>query len=91
MSFRRTVELQAGPLLVLLGRLPKVVPFLAVLALLLLGLAVQGVVGALALLVLAVLLGLLLFLAWPALAPPARVLRGAVVGLVVVRAVLFLV
>ncbi len=88
---RRAVELRLGPMVVLLSRLPRAVPFLVVLALLLGGLAAGGPVGALLLLVLAVLLGLLLFLAWPALDAASRAIRSAVVALVVVRAVLFLI
>ena len=40
--FRRRVELQAGPLVVLMAKLPRVVPFLVVLALLVAGLLIQG-------------------------------------------------
>jgi hypothetical protein len=89
-TFRRRVEQQAGPLVILLARLPRIVPFLLVAGLLLAGLLAKGAVGALLLLVLAALLGLLLLLSWPALNVQARVLRFAVVALVVVRALLFL-
>jgi hypothetical protein len=89
--FRRRVELQAGPVLVLFSRLPKIVPFAVVLGLLITGLLVGGSVGALLLGVLALLLATLLYLAWPALLPQARYLRLAVVLAVTVRAVLFLV
>ena len=75
----------------LLGRLPKAVPFLVVAGLLVGGLLTQGVVGAVLLLVLAALLGTLLALAWPALQPGPRALRLAVVAVVVVRALSFLV
>lgn len=87
---RRRVELRAGPVLVLLGRLPKIVPFAIVLALLVAGLVVEGLAGALLLSVLALLLALLLFLAWPALQPQARGLRLLIVLLVAARAVTFL-
>lgn len=82
-SLRRRVELKAGPLVVLLHRLPRAVPFLLVAALLLAGLGLKGVVGAVLLLVLAALLGLLLLLSWPVLQPSARVIRLATVALVV--------
>jgi hypothetical protein len=89
-TFRRRVELQAGPLVILLARLPRAVPFLVVAGLLVGGLLTQGVVGGVLLVALAALLGTLLFLSWPALQPAARVLRSAVVALVVFRAVIFL-
>jgi len=89
--FRRAVELKAGPILVLVAKLPKVVPFLAVLALLLAGLFAEGLTGALLLGLLGLVLGVLLYLAWPALEQPARVLRGLIVVLVLARAVSFLV
>lgn len=85
-SFRRRLEVAAGPLVVVLARLPKIAPFLIVLTLLLLGLFLGGLAGGLVLLVLAGFLGLLLFLSWPALEAQPRLLRLAVVALVVVRA-----
>ena len=88
--FRRRVELQAGPLVVLLARLPKAVPFVLVLGLLIAGLLAQGTVGAVLLLVLAALMALLLFLAWPALQPAPRLFRLLIVAAVVARAVSFL-
>lgn len=76
-------------MVVLLSRLPRFVPFLVVGVLLVGGLVVQGLVGAVLLLVLAALLGLLLVLSWPALVPGARALRVGVVGIVVARALSF--
>lgn len=89
-SLRRRIELQAGPLLVLLARLPRVVPFLLVLGLLLSGLLLRGVAGGVLLLALTALLGLLVIVAWPALPPQGRVVRVAVTALVAVRALAFL-
>jgi hypothetical protein len=86
-SFRRQLELRAGPVVVLLARLPRVVPFLVVLGLLVAGLLVGGAVGALLLGVLALLMALLLLLGWPALEPQGRLLRALVVAVVAVRAV----
>lgn len=86
-SFRRRVELKAGPLVVLMAKLPRVVPFVVVLGLLVAGLLVGGGLGALLLGVLAVLLALLLFLAWPALEPQGRVIRGLVVCVVAARGI----
>lgn len=58
-----------------------------VVAVLVVGLLVRGPIGALAVGVLALFLGWLLTLSWPALAPPARLLRLAVVaGLVALAA-----
>lgn len=91
LPLRRRVELTAGPLVVLLSRLPRIVPFLLVLVLAVAGLLTGGPVGAVLLLVLAALLGVLLYLAWPALPPQARTVRLVMVVLVVGRAVLFLV
>ncbi|HUR15315.1 MAG TPA: DUF6703 family protein [Mycobacteriales bacterium] len=87
---RRTFEQRTGPLLVVVSRLPRAVPFLVVAALLISGLLVQGAVGGLLLLVLAVLLGGLLALSWPVLQPGPRLLRLAVVGIVLVRGLSFL-
>lgn len=89
-TFRRRLELKAGPLVVLLHRLPRVVPFLLVAALLLAGLGLKGVAGAVLLLVLAALLAALLVLSWPVLAPPARLLRVATLALLVGAALNYL-
>lgn len=88
-SFRRRVELKAGPLVVLLARLPRIVPFAVVLGLLVAGLLVEGTGGAALLAILALLLAVLLFLAWPALQQQARFLRVLIVVLVLARAVTF--
>lgn len=87
---RRTLEQRLGPLVVLLSRMPRAVPFLVVAALLVGGLLVQGVVGGVLLLVLASFLATLLALAWPVLQPGPRLLRLSVVSVVVVRALSFL-
>ena len=88
--FRRRVELRAGPFLVLMARLPRVVPFLVVLGLLVVGLLLGGGTGAALLGVLALFLALLLFLAWPALEPQGRLIRLLVIAIVVARGVLLL-
>ena len=89
-TLRRRIELKAGPLVILLARLPRAVPFLIIAGLLIAGLVFQGIAGALLLSLLALLLVTLLVLSWPALLPPARFLRLLVVALVAVRACLFL-
>jgi hypothetical protein len=73
--------------LVVLSRLPRVLPFLVIFGLLLAGLVLENVAGGVLLLALAVLLGWLLYLAWPVLQPPRRFVRLAVVLLVVASAV----
>ena len=83
MSLRRGLELRSGPALVLLGRLPRAVPFLVVLALLVGGLALQGPAGALLLLLLAAFAGWVTYLAWPVLVPGARSVRVLVLVLLV--------
>lgn len=89
-SLRRRLELKTGPLVILLHRMPRVVPFLLVAALLLAGLGLKGVAGALLLLVLAAFLGLLLLLSWPVLPANARLLRLATLALVVATAFTYL-
>ncbi|MGB8651435.1 MAG: DUF6703 family protein [Mycobacteriales bacterium] len=84
---RRQIEKKAGPAVVLVSQMPRAVPFLVVAVLLVGGLLAGGAVGAVLLLVLAALLGTLLVLSWPALQPPARVLRLLVVLLVAARGV----
>lgn len=87
---RRRLEVRLGPVVVLLARLPRIVPFLVVLGLLLGGLLLQGVAGAVLILVLSALLALLLVLAWPALPQQARLIRSATVVVLMLRAVTFL-
>lgn len=89
-TIRRRVELRAGPLVVLLARLPRVVPFLVAVVLVVTGLLLGGVAGAVLLGLLGLLTGVLLCLSWPAIEPGARALRVAVVVLVLGRAVSFL-
>jgi hypothetical protein len=85
--FRRRVELKAGPLVVLLAKLPRVVPFLLVLGLLVAGLLIGGGAGAILLGALALLLAVLLFLAWPALEPQGRMIRLLVIAVVIARGI----
>lgn len=89
-DLRRSFEQRVGPLVVIAGGWPKAVPFLVIAGLLVAGLVVEGIVGAVLLLVLAALLGALVYLSWPALHSGPRLLRTAVVGVVVVRALSFL-
>jgi hypothetical protein len=78
---RRAVEARSAGVLLALTRLPRWLIAIAAAAVLLVGLAIDGIVGAVCLLVVAVVLGWLTFLAWPALAGPARALRVATLAL----------
>jgi len=86
-SFRRSLELRAGPALVLLARAPRWVPFALVLGCLVGGLLAHGVLAVLLIAVVLALLGLQLVFAWPVLDPAARLLRAAVLLLLAVAAV----
>lgn len=81
-SFRRSLELKAGPVLVLLARAPRWVPFAVVLGCVVGGLLLTGPAGAVLLGIVLALLALQLFFAWPVLLPPQRLLRSAVLALV---------
>ena len=87
MSLRRTLELRAGPALVLLARAPRWVPFAVVLGCVVGGLVLNGPVAAVLLGIVLLLLALQLFFAWPALDPPQRGLRLVVLVLLTVAVV----
>jgi hypothetical protein len=76
-SFRASVEQASLPLVARLGRLPRAVPFLAVLALLVGGILIPGWGWVLTALV-ALFLAWLLFLGWPRLSGVERLMRAAV-------------
>lgn len=83
-TLRRSLERKAGPLLVLLGRAPRWVPFAVVLACVIGGLTLHGPVAAALLALVLALLALQLFFAWPVLEPPQRLLRSVVLLLLAV-------
>ena len=84
---RQAIERRSATTLLWLHQLPRwLAPVLAV-ALLVAGLAVSGWAGAIALVGLAVVLAWLASLSWPQLSAQGRVLRIAVVGLVILVAV----
>ena len=83
---RRSVETRSAKVLVFLAMLPKAVPFLMVVALIAGAVLLQGAAAAACLLVLAALAVWLLYLSWPALPPPSRLLRVAVVTVLVLAA-----
>ena len=76
-SFRASVEQASLPLVNRLGRLPRVVPFLAVLALLVGGILIPGW-GWVLTAVVVVFLAWVLFLGWPRLNGVERLMRAAV-------------
>ena len=80
---RRAVERRSAVALVFLSKLPRALPALAVLAILAGGIALPGWAGVVCLLLATAVLGWLLFLSWPSLPPPGRVLRLAAVGLTI--------
>jgi hypothetical protein len=74
--------------LVFLHALPAWVPPVVLAAALVAGLALRGIGGAIALLVVAAVLGWLALVSWPRLSPAGRLLRVAVVALVIAVAVI---
>ncbi|MGC1209050.1 MAG: DUF6703 family protein [Ornithinimicrobium sp.] len=82
-GIRGTIERASTPLLTAMARMPALVPFLIMLAVLLTGAFVGGVIGAVLLLIPIGFLGWLLYLTWPHLRQPERLLRLAVLLLVV--------
>jgi len=81
MTFRSRVEHASAAAVVRLNTLPRPVPFLALLALMVVGILVPRF-GFLATLLVGVFVCWLLFLTWPRLAPPEKLLRLAVLLLV---------
>jgi hypothetical protein len=83
------VERASAPVLLRLVKLPKLVPFVVMLAVLIAGIFVGGIVGFLLILLAVLFLGWLLYLGWPRLAMPERLMRLALIvlaaGLAVTR------
>lgn len=87
LTFRSRVEHASVPIVQSINRLPRVVVFLAVLALFVLA----GLVGTWAwipLLIIAAFVGWFLFLTWPQLTLPEKMMRTAVLLMVLVAAVI---
>ncbi len=80
-SFRESVERASLPAVTTLSRLPRAVPFLAVLALMVLGIVVQGW-GWVFIAIVWLFLAWMLYLGWPRLATPERLMRVAILVLV---------
>ncbi len=87
LSFRSKVEHASVPWVTRLNRLPRWAAFLGVLALMVAGILVPKI-GFVFTLLIAVFLGWLVFLTWPRLAGPEKLMRLAVLALVVAVAVM---
>lgn len=77
MPFRDSVERRSVVMLTYLNGLPRAVPFTLLLGLLLAGLLTTGILAFIALALVAAFLAWLLFIGWPLMSVPARVLRLA--------------
>ncbi len=81
-DLRTSIEEASAPVLERLAALPRLVPFLVVLALGVAGVLIPGwgwvLVG-----IVALILVWFLYIAWPALTPPGRMLRLAVIAITV--------
>ncbi len=78
-SIRKRVEVASAPLLLRLHTMPRFLVPLLLVSSLLLGFMTTGIISYLALLFVALFVTWLLFLSWPLLEPGARLLRSAVV------------
>ncbi len=79
---RESIERATLPVVVALNRLPRLVPFLVVLVVMVAGLLVPGW-GWVLLVLLTVFLCWMLFISWPRLLGPERLMRLAVVAMAV--------
>lgn len=82
MPLRAQVEHRANPLIARVNRLPRIVPFLVVLALLAVGIFVPTV-GFVATAIVALLVAFLVYYTWPRLTAPEKMMRIAVLFIVV--------
>jgi uncharacterized protein DUF6703 len=85
---RASLEQRSATVLLWMHQLPAWLPPVLAVVLLVIGLAVSGWGGAIALAGLAAVLGWLAMLSWPRLSAHGRLLRLAVIGAVLVVAVL---
>lgn len=86
-GIRRRIEEASNPAIAALARMPALLPFVVMLVVLLTGVFVGGVIGAILLALPIAFLGWLLYLTWPHLRMPERLLRVAVLLLVLAIAV----
>ncbi len=82
LPFRSRVEHAAYPVLDRLERVPRLVPFLLVLALLVVGIFVPGW-GFVATALIALVVAFLIYYTWPRLTMPERLMRIAVLAIIV--------
>ncbi|MDQ6896171.1 MAG: hypothetical protein M3171_06175 [Actinomycetota bacterium] len=82
LPLRSRVEHTAYPLLERLNRLPRLVPFLVALGLLVVGVLVPGW-GFVATALVALLVAAMVYLTWPRLTQPEKLMRLAVLAVVV--------
>jgi hypothetical protein len=78
---RTAIDRASAPALIRLSKLPKIVPFVVMLAVLVAGIFIGGIVGFLLILLAVLFLGWLLYLGWPGLTMPERLMRLAVIVL----------
>ena len=86
-TLRQSVERASLPLLTRLSALPRAVPFAGMLALLVVGALVGGPVGFVLMAVATLVVAWPLYLSWPRLTGPERLMRCAVVLLAAALAV----
>jgi hypothetical protein len=87
-AFRHSVERRSATALLFMRSLPKALPPLVVIGLLAGGVLLHGSAAAGCFLAVMALFGWLFFLSWPALAPPARLVRLAVMTMMAFGVVL---
>ncbi|MDN5765624.1 MAG: hypothetical protein L0H96_23075 [Humibacillus sp.] len=87
LGFRSRVEHASYPLMERLNSLPRAVSLVALLAVLAVGLIAPRPFGGLAFLLVTIFVGWLLFLTWPRLSMPERMMRIAVLVLTLAVAV----
>ena len=87
-ALRTAIDRASAPALLRLSRLPRLVPFVVMLALIVVGLFISGLIGCVIILLGVSFLGWLLYIGWPRLSMPERLMRLAVVVLGVGLAVI---
>ncbi len=87
LTFRSRVEHASAPVVQGINRLPRVVVFLAVLALFVIA-ALVGTLAWIPLLLIAAFIAWFLFLTWPQMSLPEKMMRSAVLLMVLVAAVI---
>jgi len=86
-QLRVRVEILSTPLLMKISTWPKAIVPILILGFLLVGLFVPGTIGGFFILLVGLFIGWLLYLSWPLLSRNARLLRLAVVALIIGSAI----